>query len=271
MSDSTVPQPLTKLALGIEYDGSRYYGWQKQNEVRSVQEKLEKALTKVADHPVVVFCAGRTDAGVHGTGQVVHFETSAQRKDAAWTLGANANLPADIAVRWVKPVADDFHARFSATARRYRYVIYNQRLRPAILSGGVTHFYHPLDVEKMQRAGQCLLGENDFTSFRAVQCQSRTPMRYVMHLNVSRFGAYVVVDIKANAFVHHMVRNIVGSLMEIGCGNQPEGWMAELLAAKDRTLAAATARAEGLYLVAVDYPARFELPRPPMGPLFLGD
>ncbi|NJD85632.1 tRNA pseudouridine(38-40) synthase TruA [Candidatus Erwinia dacicola] len=271
MSDSTVPQPLTKLALGIEYDGSRYYGWQKQNEVRSVQEKLEKALTKVADHPVVVFCAGRTDAGVHGTGQVVHFETRAQRKDAAWTLGANANLPADIAVRWVKTVADDFHARFSATARRYRYVIYNQRLRPAILSGGITHFYHPLDVEKMQHAGQCLLGENDFTSFRALQCQSRTPMRYVMHLNVSRVGAYVVVDIKANAFVHHMARNIVGSLMEIGCGNQHEGWMAELLAAKDRTLAAATARAEGLYLVAVDYPACFELPRPQMGPLFLGD
>ncbi|ROR07865.1 tRNA pseudouridine(38-40) synthase TruA [Erwinia sp. JUb26] len=271
MSDINVPQPVYKLALGIEYDGSQYYGWQRQNEVRSVQEKLEKALSKVANHPVVVFCAGRTDAGVHGTGQVVHFETTVQRKDAAWTLGANTNLPGDIAVRWVHAVPDDFHARFSATARRYRYVIYNQRLRPAILGGGMTHFYHPLDVEKMQRAGQCLLGENDFTSFRAVQCQSRTPMRNVMHLNVSRHGAYVVVDIKANAFVHHMVRNIVGSLMEVGCGNQHEGWIAELLAAKDRTLAAATARAEGLYLVAVDYPDRFALPRPPMGPLFLGD
>ncbi|CAO96215.1 tRNA pseudouridine(38-40) synthase TruA [Erwinia tasmaniensis] len=271
MSDSEVPRPTVKLALGIEYDGSRYYGWQRQNEVRSVQEKLEKALAKVADCPVNVFCAGRTDAGVHGTGQVVHFETTAQRKDAAWTLGVNANLPADIAVRWVKAVPDEFHARFSATARRYRYIIYNQRLRPAILAGGVTHFYHPLDVEKMQRAGQCLLGENDFTSFRAVQCQSRTPMRNVIHLNVSRHGAYVVVDIKANAFVHHMVRNIVGSLMEIGCGNQPEGWMRELMIARDRKLAAATARAEGLYLVAVDYPACYELPSPPMGPLFLGD
>lgn len=271
MSDISVPQATVKMALGIEYDGSRYYGWQRQNEVRSVQEKLEKALAKVADHPVNVFCAGRTDAGVHGTGQVVHFATSAQRKDAAWTLGVNANLPADIAVRWVKAVPDAFHARFSATARRYRYVIYNQRLRPAILAAGVTHFYHPLEVEKMQRAGQCLLGENDFTSFRAVQCQSRTPMRNVMHLNVSRHGAYVVIDIKANAFVHHMVRNIVGSLMEVGCGNQPEGWIAELLTAKDRKLAAATARAEGLYLVAVDYPTRYELPRLPMGPLFLGD
>lgn len=160
----------------------------------------------------------------------------------------------DIAVRWVKHVPADFHARFSATARRYRYVIYNHRLRPAVLSHGVTHFHQPLDAERMQRAAQCLLGENDFTSFRAVQCQSRTPWRNVMHINVTRYGAYVVVDIKANAFVHHMVRNIVGSLMEVGAGNQPESWMAELLAAKDRTLAAATAKAEGLYLVSVDYP-----------------
>lgn len=193
------------------------------------------------------------------------------RKDAAWTLGVNANLPGDIAVRWVKAAPDDFHARFSATARRYRYVIYNQRLRPAVLSQGVTHFYEPLDAERMQRAAQCLIGENDFTSFRAVQCQSRTPWRNVMHINVSRYGAYVVVDIKANAFVHHMVRNIVGSLMEVGAGHQPESWIAELLAAKDRTLAAATAKAEGLYLVSVDYPDRFDLPKPPMGPLFLAD
>ena len=271
MSDSHVSQPVYTLALGIEYDGSLYYGWQRQNEVRSVQEELEKALSQVANQPVTVFCAGRTDAGVHGTGQVVHFTTTSLRKDAAWTLGTNTHLPADVAVRWVKTVPDDFHARFSATARRYRYVIYNNRLRPAILGGGMTHFYHHLDEEKMQRAGQCLLGENDFTSFRAVQCQSRTPMRNVMHLYVTRHGDYVVVDIKANAFVHHMVRNIVGSLMEIGCGNKPESWMAELLAAKDRKLAAATARAEGLYLVAVDYPERFDLPRPTMGPLFLGD
>ena len=144
-------------------------------------------------------------------------------------------------MRWVKHVPADFHARFSATARRYRYVIYNHRLRPAVLSHGVTHFHQPLDAERMQRAAQCLLGENDFTSFRAVQCQSRTPWRNVMHINVTRYGAYVVVDIKANAFVHHMVRNIVGSLMEVGAHNQPESWIAELLAAKDRTLAAATA------------------------------
>ena len=182
-----------------------------------------------------------------------------------------SGLAGDIAVRWVKHVPADFHARFSATARRYRYVIYNHRLRPAVLSHGVTHFHQPLDAERMQRAAQCLLGENDFTSFRAVQCQSRTPWRNVMHINVTRYGAYVVVDIKANAFVHHMVRNIVGSLMEVGAGNQPESWMAELLAAKDRTLAAATAKAEGLYLVSVDYPAHYDLPVLPMGPLFLAD
>lgn len=258
-----------KLALGIEYDGSRYYGWQRQPEVRSVQGALEKALSKVADQPVNVFCAGRTDAGVHGTGQVVHFETTVQRADSAWTLGVNANLPKDIAVRWVKSVSEDFHARFSATARRYRYIIYNQRLRPAILGQGITHFYHPLDAASMHRAAQSLLGENDFTSFRAVHCQSKTPWRNIHHVHVWRQGAFVIVDIKANAFVHHMVRNIVGSLMEVGCGNQPESWMADLLAARDRKLAAATARAEGLYLVAVDYPREFALPELEPGPLFL--
>lgn len=260
-----------RIALGIEYDGSKYYGWQRQNTVRSVQEKLEKALSQVANEPITVFCAGRTDAGVHATGQVVHFETHAQRADAAWTLGVNANLPGDIAVRWVKAVPETFHARFSATARRYRYIIYNHRLRPAILQQGVTHYYHPLDADRMHRAAQRLLGENDFTSFRAVQCQSRTPWRNLTHISVIRQGAYIIVELQANAFVHHMVRNIVGSLMEIGCGNQAENWMAELLAVKDRTQAAATAKAEGLYLVAVEYPDYFCLPSPPCGPLFLAD
>lgn len=271
MSEVLSDNPLYKIALGIEYDGSKYYGWQRQNEVRSVQEMLEKALSQVANEPINVLCAGRTDAGVHATGQVVHFETHAARKDAAWTLGANTNLPGDIAVRWVKHVADDFHARFSATARRYRYVIYNHRLRPAILQQGVTHYHLLLDADRMHRAAQSLLGENDFTSFRAVQCQSRTPWRNLSHISVTRLGAYIVVEIKANAFVHHMVRNIVGSLMEVGCGHQDESWIAELLAVKDRTKAAATAKAEGLYLVAVDYPARFALPQSPAGPLFLTD
>lgn len=260
-----------KIALGIEYNGSRYFGWQRQQEVTSVQACLEAALSKVANAPIGVFCAGRTDAGVHATGQVVHFVTTAVRKDAAWTMGVNSHLPGDIAVRWVKTVDEDFHARFSATARRYRYIIFNHRYRPAVLAQGVTHCHQPLDAERMEQAAQCLLGENDFTSFRAVQCQSRTPWRNVKHIKVTRHGAYIVVDIKANAFVHHMVRNIVGSLIEIGCGNQDVTWMAELLALKDRTRAAATAKAEGLYLVSVDYPERFGLPTAPMGPLFLAD
>ncbi|WP_413737775.1 tRNA pseudouridine(38-40) synthase TruA [Sodalis sp. RH21] len=263
--------PTIKIALGIEYDGSRFYGWQRQSEVSSVQACLEQALSKVANEPVSVLCAGRTDAGVHATGQVVHFETRAVREAAAWTLGVNANLPADVAVRWACGVAPDFHARFSALARRYRYIIYNHPYRPAILSRGVTHFYHQLDADKMTRAGEHLLGEHDFTSFRALHCQSHSPWRNIKHLTVTRHGPYLVVDIKANAFLHHMVRNIVGSLMEVGCGNRPEAWIADVLEARDRSLAAATARAEGLYLVAVDYPDQFALPLPPMGPLFLLD
>ncbi|MCE7627737.1 tRNA pseudouridine(38-40) synthase TruA [Vibrio fluvialis] len=258
-----------RIALGIEYDGTQYYGWQRQREVKSVQEELEKALTVIANHPVEVQCAGRTDAGVHGTGQVVHFDTTATRKMVAWTMGANANLPKNIAVRWAKEVPDDFHARFSATARRYRYVIYNHMFRPGIMSSGVSHYHGELDVERMHRAGQFLLGENDFTSFRAVHCQSRSPWRNIMHLNVTRHERYVVIDIKANAFVHHMVRNITGSLIAVGRGEQEPEWIQWLLDAKDRKLAGATAKAEGLYLVDVDYPEVFDLPKAPLGPLFL--
>ncbi len=258
-----------RIALGIEYDGTQYYGWQRQREVKSVQEELEKALTVIANHPVEVQCAGRTDAGVHGTGQVVHFDTTATRKMVAWSMGANANLPKNIAVRWAKEVPDEFHARFSATARRYRYVIYNHMFRPGIMSSGVSHYHGELDVERMHRAGQFLLGENDFTSFRAVHCQSRSPWRNMMHLNVTRHERYIMIDIKANAFVHHMVRNITGSLIAVGRGEQEPEWIQWLLEAKDRRLAGATAKAEGLYLVDVDYPEVFDLPKAPLGPLFL--
>ncbi|HIF9432698.1 TPA: tRNA pseudouridine(38-40) synthase TruA [Photobacterium damselae] len=260
-----------RIALGIEYDGAKYFGWQRQREVDSVQERLEKALAKIANEPVDVFCAGRTDSGVHGTGQVVHFDVNVNRKMAAWTMGVNAHLPSDIAVRWAAEVSDDFHARFTATARRYRYVIYNHALRPAILSSGVSHYHGDLDEKKMHEAGQYLLGENDFTSFRAVHCQSRSPWRNLMHLNVSRQGNYVIIDIKANAFVHHMVRNITGSLIKVGRGEEKPEWIKWLLEQKDRTLAGATAKAEGLYLVDVDYPQEFNLPRVPLGPLFLAD
>lgn len=269
MFEKQSPLAMFKIALGIEYDGSHYYGWQRQQQVKSIQACVESALTKVAHESIQVCCAGRTDAGVHATGQVIHFETSVIRKDSAWTMGVNSHLPADIAVRWSKDVEPDFHARFSATARRYRYIIFNHRYRPAILAAGVTHYHAPLDAEKMHIAAQALVGEQDFTSFRAIQCQSKSPWRNIKHVHVNRYRDYIVVDIKANAFVHHMVRNIVGSLLAIGCGVQDINWIAELLALKDRTKAAATAKAEGLYLVAVDYPSKYKLPKMTVGPLFL--
>jgi tRNA pseudouridine38-40 synthase len=258
-----------KIALGIEYDGASFYGWQRQRDVVSVQQKLEKALSVIANEPIEVQCAGRTDSGVHGTGQVVHFETSASRKLVAWTMGVNANLPDQIAVRWAKEVPGSFHARFSATARRYRYVIYNSDYRPAVLAKGVSHYHGELDETLMHEAAQYLLGENDFSSFRAAQCQSNSPNRNIMHVNVVRYNQYIVVDIKANAFVHHMVRNIVGSLITVGRKEQKPEWIKWLLEQRNRTLASATAKAHGLYLVAVDYPQEFDLPQVPMGPLFL--
>ncbi len=260
-----------RIALGVEYDGSGYFGWQRQREVDSVQAQLEKTLSKIADEPIELQCAGRTDAGVHATGQVVHFDTGARRPLSAWTLGVNANLPDDIAVRWVKQVDEEFHARFSATARRYRYLIYNDSLRPGIHRHGVSHYLGDIDESLMHEAAQALPGEQDFTSFRAVQCQSHTPFRNVHHVKVSRKNKFIVVDIAANAFLHHMVRNIVGSLLEIGTGRQPVDWMKTLLELKDRNQAAPTAKAAGLYLVEVTYPDKIGLPKPPIGPLFLED
>ncbi|QBL08911.1 tRNA pseudouridine(38-40) synthase TruA [Rheinheimera sp. D18] len=260
-----------RIALGIEYDGSAFYGWQRQREVNSVQQELETALAKVANQPIELFCAGRTDAGVHATSQVVHFDTNVMRDNKAWVMGTNAQLPDAIAVRWATVVADDFHARFSATARRYRYIIYNHKYRPAILRSGLSHYHQALNVELMQQAALSLLGEHDFTSFRAMQCQSHSPFRNVHHVKISRSDDFVVIDIKANAFLHHMVRNITGSLLEVGMQNRPPQWIAELLAAKNRSLAAATAKPGGLYLVDVDYPAHFEIPKTILGPLFLPD
>ncbi|MDO5054838.1 tRNA pseudouridine(38-40) synthase TruA [Pasteurella oralis] len=258
-----------KVALGIQYNGKNYFGWQRQENVASVQQELEKAISFVANENCHIFCAGRTDSGVHATGQVVHFETNANRPEKAWTFGVNANLPDDISVSWAKVVDNSFHARFSATARRYRYILYCHKLRSAILSEGVAHCHLALDHQLMHEAGQALLGENDFSSFRAAQCQSHTPFRHVQHLQVIRRGHYIIVDIQANAFVHHMVRNIVGSLIEVGAGHQPVEWISWLLAQKDRTLAAPTAKSEGLYLVNVSYPEQFNLPQNTLGPLFL--
>lgn len=260
-----------RLALGIEYDGTSFYGWQRQKEVPSVQQHLEAALSKIADQDIQVQCAGRTDAGVHATGQVVHFDTEVQRPERAWTMGLNANLPDSIAVKWVLEVGEEFHARFSATARRYRYIIYNNKLRSGILAKGVTHVYLPLDEQKMAEAAECLIGEHDFSAFRASNCQSKTPFRKVTDLSITRLGKYIIFDIQANAFLHHMVRNFAGSLITIGCGEQTPDWMEYLLNSKDRTQAAATAKPHGLYMVKVIYPDSFGLPKQPMGPLFLDE
>ncbi|SFR43611.1 tRNA pseudouridine38-40 synthase [Pseudidiomarina maritima] len=261
----------TRIALGIEYDGSQYFGWQRQREVVCVQEVLERALSKVANHPVEVTCAGRTDAGVHATGQVVHFDCQFERAMPAWTMGVNSNLPDSVAVRWARQVPESFNARFSATGRRYRYIIANQKMRPGILGRGLSHYHQPLDAQRMHEAAQHLIGEHDFSAFRAAQCQSHSPNRCVTRIDVRRFGDFIVVDIAANAFLHHMVRNIVGSLLEVGKGEQTTAWLGTLLAGRDRTLAAATAKAEGLYLVQVDYPQEFDLPQLPPGPLWLPD
>jgi len=262
----------SRIACRIEYDGSRYCGWQAQPQldVATVQETLESALAGIADAPVRIQCAGRTDTGVHGFGQIIHFDAPAARSPKAWVLGVNANLPPDVRVHWAVPVAADFHARFSALSRRYRYVIANTAIRPALLGRQVTWQRRLLDEQSMHDAAQSLLGERDFSAFRAASCQSASPMRNVQSLDVYRRGELVVVDIKANAFLHHMVRNLVGSLMAVGMGRRDADWLAGLLAGRDRSLAAETAPADGLYLVEVDYPPQFGLPATPYGPLLLG-
>jgi len=258
-----------RYALCIEYQGNHYKGWQRQHHAVTVQGDIELALSKVLDHEVDTVCAGRTDAGVHATNQVIHFDTDADRPLKAFTMGVNANLPASIAVKWATQVSSDFHARFRATSRRYRYIIYNHPQRPAILHAGVTHVYRELDAALMHAASQLIVGEHDFTSFRAALCQSKSAQRHVHKIDVTRRGQYIIVDITANAFLHHMVRNIVGSLIEVGNRAQPVEWLAQLLAMKDRTKAAATAKPNGLYLVHVEYPEEYGLPAQPPGPLFI--
>ena len=258
-----------RYALGIEYEGARYHGWQRQNNVASVQQALEQALSRVANENIEVVCAGRTDTGVNATNQVVHFDTQQIRKDVAWTLGVNTYLPADIAVSWVTQVNEDFHARFSATARQYRYIIHNSRLRSAIFSQGLSFCHYALDHKLMHQAAQLLVGQHDFTSFRTVHCQSHSPIRTLYYCNVSRRGDYVFIDVKGNAFLHHMVRNIAGSLLRVGQELETVEWIEQVLEQKNRCVAGMTAPAGGLYFVGVDYPAIFNLPDRPLGPLFL--
>ncbi|MGA9333957.1 MAG: tRNA pseudouridine(38-40) synthase TruA [Rudaea sp.] len=249
-----------RIALGIEYDGTDFLGWQRLSHGSTVQAAVERALSFVADEPVNVLCAGRTDSGVHAQCQVVHFDTNAQRDNRGWTLGANSRLPPSIAVRWALPVGDDFHARFSARARRYCYTLLNRPVRPALQARYVTWERVPLDADVMHRAAQALLGEQDFSAFRAISCQSRTSMRCIHEIAVTRDGELVCVRIQANAFLHHMVRNIVGSLLPIGRGDKPIEWLAQLLAGRDREVAGPTALAHGLAFLGPMYPAECGLP-----------
>lgn len=257
-----------RVALIIEYDGSQYHGWQAQTGLRTVQDTVEQALSQVACHDISVVCAGRTDTGVHATNQVVHFDSDKERGIRAWIYGVNSFLPKDVCVRLGKEMPDNFHARYSATARRYRYVIYNSPIRPALLRSHATWQYKQLDHRLMHEAAQCLIGEHDFTSFRSMECQSKTPMRCVTHIQVKRKNDCIIIDISANAFLHHMVRNIVGVLMAIGSGRKPVSFAHDVLQALDRKLGAETAPPYGLYLVGVTYPPEFGIIESISEPLF---
>lgn len=249
-----------RLAACVEYDGGAYAGWQTQAHAPGVQPEVEAALGFVADHPVSVVCAGRTDAGVHAVGQVVHFDVAVERPPHAWVFGANTRLPPDISLYWAQPVAGDFHARRDAIRREYRYLIWNHPARSALFGHRAASCRHRLDADAMHAAGQTLLGEHDFSAFRAAGCQSRTPWRRLERLDVGRRGDFVEIRVVANAFVHHMVRNLVGTLMVIGRGLQPAAWARQLLEAGDRDAAGATAPACGLYLWRVAYPESRGLP-----------
>jgi tRNA pseudouridine38-40 synthase len=249
-----------RVVLGLEYDGSRFFGFQLQRQEPTVQQVLEAALGRVADRPVTVICAGRTDTGVHACGQVVHFDSGASRSERAWVLGANSNLPEGVSVLWARPAPPGFHARFSARARRYRYRILNRWTRPGLAAGRVAWERRPLDVERMHAAAAMLLGEHDFSSFRALGCQARHATRTVHSIGVERSGDEVVVEIEANAFLYHMVRIVAGTLIEIGTGNRPVAWAAEVLAARRRSVAGPTAPADGLYFMSVAYPDYPDIP-----------
>jgi tRNA pseudouridine38-40 synthase len=252
---------MPRLAIGLEYDGTGFCGWQRQEHAVSIQAAVERAISLVADEPVSVNAAGRTDAGVHATGQVAHFDTGATRVPRSWLLGANSNLPPGISVSWVQAVAAGFDARYSAVARTYRYLILNRAARSALYRHRAWWLFGELDVGAMQAAAPLLLGEHDFSAFRAAQCQARSPRRELQQLSVGRWGPFVVIECRANAFLHHMVRNIVGSLVRIGRREEPPEWLRAVLDGRDRRAAGMTAAAEGLYLCRVHYPAALGIPQ----------
>lgn len=267
------PQAAAKrIVLGVQYDGASWQGWQVQPHGMTVQDRLEQALAQFTRTHIATVCAGRTDSGVHGLEQVVHFDTPVVRDMASWVRGVNAFLPASISVRWATEVAvpepgqihhaeHDFHARFSATSRTYYYLIYNHPVRSPLMAGRAGWTFRPLDVDAMQAAAQHLVGKHDFSSFRSVECQAKSPVRTMTSLTVEREGDYVIVTLSANAFLHHMVRNIVGSLIYVGTGKKTGDWIAEVLAKRDRALAAPTFMPDGLYLARVDYPPQWKLPQ----------
>ncbi len=267
-----LPEGMRRIAMSVEYNGVEFHGFQAQRSgVATVQQALEQALSRVADEPISLVCAGRTDAGVHGTNQVVHFDTLALRPTRAWTRGVRAHLPDGVSVRWALQVPGDFHARFSARSRTYRYVICNRETRPALMVDQLTWHRYPLDVALMQRAANYLLGEHDFSAFRASQCQARSPVRCIEAIDLVRRGELIVMEVRANAFLHHMVRNIVGALLPVGEGLQSPEWVAEVLASRSRCAGGVTAPPQGLYLVSVDYPSRFALPDSPPGPALFSE
>ncbi|WGL17839.1 tRNA pseudouridine(38-40) synthase TruA [Microbulbifer bruguierae] len=266
----SLPEGVRRIALGVEYCGTRLRGFQKQRHDRlTVQETLENALSKVAAEPVTLVCAGRTDAGVHATGQVIHFDTRVQRPTKAWIQGVNTGMPFDVRVHWAREVPAQFHARFSARNRTYRYLIHSAPTRSAQAASEVTWTERDLDLDRMRAGARHLIGEHDFSSFRASQCQARSPVRRLTRLDIGRVGQLIVLEVSATAFLHHMVRNIAGVLMAVGRGDRAPGWVGEVLAAKDRTAAGVTAPPHGLYLVDVQYPEEFELPVVTPGPLLV--
>jgi tRNA pseudouridine38-40 synthase len=252
-----------RYAIGVEYDGTAYNGWQRQRSGTGVQERVEEGLARVADQAVEVTCAGRTDTGVHASGQVAHFDTGAERSLRGWMLGANSNLPDDISVTWVKPVADDFHARYSALSRSYRYVILNRLVRSALHRHRAWWLHQPLDADCMHEAAQALVGEHDFSAFRAAGCQAAHALREITAISVRRQHDWVILEVTANAFLQHMVRNITGTLAAIGAGEAPVDWAQSVLAGRDRRLGGVAAPPHGLTLVDVRYPPEFQLPANP--------
>ena len=259
---------MARIAVGIEYDGSAFAGWQSQAAARTIQEVTEKALSLIAAQRVSLTCAGRTDAGVHARGQVAHFDTAALRSMRSWVLGANSELPSDVSIAWARPVPPHFHARYCAEARTYRYLIVNRLARPALLGAHAAWIHGPLDHGRMREAALALVGEHDFSAFRAAECQSKSPVRRMERLSVERHGECVIIEATANAFLHHMMRNIAGLLIAVGKGEAAAGWAREVLAGRDRTRNAATAPAAGLYLQSVRYPAAFALPAVPAQEVF---